>query len=366
MSTPQQKIALFLPAFNDGGAERVFVNIAGYLAGQGHKIDMLVVKKEGAYLPHVPDGINIIELGGSGMMRALGPLLSYLRQDKPAVLMAALPGPNLLAIAAKFLSSTKVIISQHMHLSADRAIAKTLRSKIRFIAMRLFYRFADGIVCVSEGLADDFVSLTGVSRERIQVIYNPVFDDNLHEKAKEEPDHKWLKNKNQPVCLAVGRLAPPKDYKTLLQAFADVKDAKLIILGEGPDRKEIEELVRSLGLEDCVSMPSFVDNPYAYMARADLFVHSTEFEGFGNVLVEALACGTPVLSTDCPSGPAEILENGKYGHLVPVADVEAMGKAIQAMIDKKDPETKALQARASCFTIQKIGPQYEALLKSFY
>lgn len=354
---PKPEIALFLPALNDGGAERVFVNLAGALARKNHAVDLLVVKKEGPYLAQVSPQVRVIELGGRGMLRSFWPLVGYLRQHGPRVLFSALPGPNLVALAAKILSPTRVIITQHMHISGDMAIARKLRTKIRALCMRFFYRFADGFMCVSEGLADDFARHTGVRRNRITVIHNPVYDPDILQRAKEDPHHPWFEERAAPVLLSVGRLAPPKDYETILNAIMDLP-VRLIVLGEGPLRSHLEGMIKKLGLQDRVDLPGFAENPYAYMARADLLVHSTHFEGFGNVLVEALAVGTPVVATDCPSGPAEILEQGRWGKLVPVGDPVAMRRAIQATLETPEIDKIGLRQRAQYFSIERAAEQY--------
>jgi glycosyltransferase involved in cell wall biosynthesis len=205
--------------------------------------------------------------------------------------------------------------------------------------MKRFYPWADGIIVVSNGVRDDMARVTKIPSERITVIYNPsVVRDEVWEKAQAPLDHPWLKPGQPPVIIAVGRLQIQKDYPTLFSAFAQVRKrlpARLLILGEGRERGSLEELVRKLGLENDVSMPGFVMNPYAYMARASLFVLSSRWEGLPTVLIEALCCGTSVVSTDCPSGPREILKGGEYGRLVPVGDVDALAQAIEAALGSK-------------------------------
>jgi glycosyltransferase involved in cell wall biosynthesis len=210
--------------------------------------------------------------------------------------------------------------------------------------VRRFYRWADGIVAVSKGVADDLVQVTGLPPERIQVIYNPIVTPELMAKAQDTLDHPWFGPGQPPVILAVGRLDPQKDFHTLIRAFAQVRQirlSRLLILGEGEERQALEALVCQLGLQDDVCLPGFVANPYPYMTRAGVFVLSSRWEGLPGVLIEALYCGVPLVSTDCPSGPREILANGQYGKLVPVGDVVAMTQAIVAMLNsgkKKVPE----------------------------
>jgi len=197
--------------------------------------------------------------------------------------------------------------------------------------MRLFYPWADKVVAVSKGVADDLVRITRLPKDKIQVIYNPVVTSEFFIKAEEPLDHPWFKPGEPPVILGVGRLTEAKDFPTLIRAFTLVRKerpARLMILGEGEDRPKLDALVKELGLEKDVALPGFVENPYKYMKRAAVFVLSSKWEGLPTVLIEAMALGTPVVSTACPSGPSEILEGGKWGRLVPVGDVEALAKAI--------------------------------------
>jgi glycosyltransferase involved in cell wall biosynthesis len=228
----------------------------------------------------------------------------------------------------------------------------------------VFYLKADCIVAVSEGVADDLVSEVGLPRSAIRVIYNPVVTPELAARAEEPLVHPWLVPGSAPVLLAAGRLSAQKDFPTLLRAFARVRaarPARLIILGEGELRAQLEAQAVALGLGEDVQFPGFVENPYAYMRRAGVFVLSSAWEGFGIVLVEAMACGAPVVSTDCPVGPAEILEGGRYGPLVPIGDDGALAHAILSALDcPMDPER--LRARAGDFALEKIGRQYLEVL----
>jgi glycosyltransferase involved in cell wall biosynthesis len=200
--------------------------------------------------------------------------------------------------------------------------------------------------------------------ERITVIYNPVFTPDLLHKAQEPVDHPWFAPAGLPVILGVGRLAEQKDFFTLIRAFALVRQhrpARLIIVGEGPDRPGLEALARELGVADDVSLPGFSTNPYAYMRQADVFVLSSLFEGLPAVLVEALAVGVPIVSTRCPHGPEEILQDGICGPLVPVGDAAAMADAICATLDAPLP-AHVLQERARAFALDTIVEQYKKVL----
>jgi glycosyltransferase involved in cell wall biosynthesis len=203
---------------------------------------------------------------------------------------------------------------------------------------RYFYRWADDIVAVSEGVADDLTQVLKVPNERVRVIYNPIVTPELMAKAQAALDHPWFRLGEPPVILAVGRLTEQKDLPTLIRTFAHVqrsRPVRLLILGEGELRHDLEALVKQLHLEHVVSLPGAVMNPYPYMVRASLLVLSSRWEGLPGVLIEALYCGVPIVSTDCPSGPREILADGRYGQLVAVGDIAALAQAIEAALDGK-------------------------------
>ena len=268
------------------------------------------------------------------------------------------------AIWARWLSrrKTRLVISQHNTLSAICKAHKKL-ALVPFLARR-FYRYADGIIAVSQGVADDLAEVAKIPRERITVIYNPVVTDEMLAAARKPADHPWFDAKDRPIVLAVGNLAKVKDFPTLLRAFRSLQhhfDARLVILGDGPERAALEVQIKTLGLEGDVALPGFVDNPYAFMARSDVLVMSSAVEGFGNVLVEALACGCPVVSTDCPSGPSEILADGDFGSLVEIGDDDAMAAAIAKTLEAP-VERERLRARAAVFSADRAVDRYLDLI----
>jgi len=254
-------------------------------------------------------------------------------------------------------------LSAALHFSGDLGIeAKLYLGLIKQLVKR-FYPHADAVVACSKGVAEDLVQNMKVPRERVHVIYNPT-DPEIEAKAQEPVDHPWFKNSKIPVILCVARLDPQKDLPTLIRAFSIVRKerpAKLVILGEGSERAKLEALVKELGLDGDVWMPGFVDNPFKFMKRATVFALSSKFEGFGMVIAEALAVGTPVVSTDCPSGPAEILGGGKWGKLVPVGDHEKLAEAILETIENP-PDREKLKERGRDFSLDRIGQQYLQLI----
>jgi glycosyltransferase involved in cell wall biosynthesis len=285
--------------------------------------------------------VNLVNLDTKRVFRALIPLVRYLRRNRPAVLITHLRHANIVALlAVKFAAvDTKIVVVEHSVLSG--AEEPRGRESLLPWLMKKLYPAADVIVAVSEGGARDLEQRLGLKKGRVRSIYNPVVDEDLSILSAFAPSHPWLADKEGPVFLAIGRLSREKDFKSLLEAFCIVRErllaarglsARLVILGEGPERGSLEAQIVALGLENGVSLPGFVKNPYSFLSRADAFVHSSRYEGLSNVVIEALACGCPVIATDCPVGPAEILRNGEFGTLVPLGDIPALAQAMIEVI----------------------------------
>jgi glycosyltransferase involved in cell wall biosynthesis len=348
MSKPKgaQRIALFYSFLGGGGIERSFLNLSQALLEHGHQVDLVLGTASGPHLGRVPRGVRIIDLGTPRQLGRLPKLVRYLRQARPAALLAAGHYTNELAICAKYLArvSTRIIVSEQNTLSQTARLRHWSKKRLTLLAAGWLYPWADSIVAVSQGVAQDLATLIGLSVEHIRVIYNPVVTPQLTEQAQEPVEHPWFKPGELPVILGVGKLEPQKDFPTLFRAFAKVlqtQRTRLMILGWGPDRDQLEALVRDLALENDVSFHGYVTNPYAYMSKAAVLVLSSAWEGLPTVLIEAMALGTPVVSTDCPSGPAEILHHGCYGPLTPVHDSEALAQAIIRVLAG---ETKTVDA----------------------
>ncbi|WP_207477673.1 glycosyltransferase [Arenibaculum pallidiluteum] len=361
----RRRIAVFLQDLYGGGAERVMLLLAGAIARRGVDVDLVLIRREGAYLEQVPPGVRVHELGTRRMSKSVGALARYLRAERPEAVLTALVHVNVGALLAAMLAGrTRVIVTEHNQISRNYA---ALRSPLLRAAYRLvpqLYRRAARIVAVSSGVADDLHRFSGLDRRRIDVVHNPIVAADLPARAAEPVSHPWLRPGQPPVVMAVGRLNPQKDFETLIRAFAALRArraARLIILGEGDERAALQRLAGELGVANEVDMPGFVDNPYAHMAKASLFVLSSRFEGLPTVLVEAMACGTPVVATDCPSGPREILEDGALGGLVPVGDADALALAMEQALDA--PVTaERLKARASDFAVERAVDRYLELV----
>ncbi|PWK09682.1 glycosyltransferase [Tumebacillus permanentifrigoris] len=331
-----KRIALFIPTLSGGGAERVTLNLAGGFAQAGHPVDLVVADASGSFRQEIPAGVQLVDLQAGRVSRALPALVRYLKAERPPVLLSALNYANVIALLAGALarSGTKVFVAEHS--SVSRTLGqRSLAISVMHRMMRFFYKRAARVVAVSEGVANDLSQHLNIGETSLKVIYNPILNDRMSELLKETVLHPWFEADDTPVVVAVGRLTAVKDFANLLRAFALTRqqvNSRLMILGEGEERGMLTALAAELGVAEDVWMPGFVSNPYAYIRQSALFVLSSQTEGLPTVLVEALACGTPVVSTDCKSGPAEILQRGRYGTLVPVRDSEALSQAMVAVL----------------------------------
>jgi glycosyltransferase involved in cell wall biosynthesis len=369
VSNPPIRIAFFLPALHGGGAERVMLNLAGAFAEDKNlTIDLVLAQAEGMLVSDIPPGVRLVNLNASRLITCLPQLINYLHREKPKAMLSAMCHANVIAVLAKKIadSQTRLVISEHGMISKRAKHSSRYRERLLPYLMRCFYPLADKVVAVSKGVADDLIKTLGLSSHSVRVIYNPVISERLFASSLEKVSHRWLGPERPAIILAVGRLVPEKDFATLIQAFALLRkwqQAKLIILGEGPERQKLSALIRTLNLDDEVDLPGFVANPYPYMRQTNLLVLSSLFEGLGNVLIEALAVGTPVVATDCPGGPAEILENGRWGKLVPLGDTNALAEAMAETLNNKAVSDKT--QRLKDFNIKTVTEYYkEALLPS--
>ena len=360
-----KRVAFFMPSFRGGGAERVLVTLSGAFAEQGIAADLVVAQREGPNQPRAPQGgVRIVDLAARRVLAAMPGLIRYLRTEKPDALLSALPHCNVVAVWARSLARTRLrlVLSEHTTASASAANAPLRRARALPRFMRRAYPRADAIVAVSDGVADDLALLTGIARTAITRIYNPVVTPRLLQLAHERPPHEWFAPGAPPVLLGVGRLTAAKDFATLIRAFSDMRRqraARLVILGEGEQRPALEALAASLGVAGDVSLPGFVDNPFAFMRHAAVFAVSSRWEGFCNALVEAMACGTPVVSTRC-DGPREILEDGRHGRMVAIGDPAALARAIdEALVG---PPSLTAGARAREFGVDAAARAYRRLL----
>jgi glycosyltransferase involved in cell wall biosynthesis len=391
-----KRIAVLLPSLAGGGAERSMLNLIGSFLRNGREVDLLLFRLEGPYLKSVPAGVRVTEIAAGsalrgrwlaaradpsgigrllkpvllprkadGNLRYVGGLADYLREHQPDVLLSAMTYTNLVALWARNLARVPVpvVVSERISLShhaQSRSSKNAWRWRHLLPAVDHAYASADGIVAVSNSVARDLAAHTQLEPSAIRTIYNPVVDDSLAELAAEPLDHPWFRADAPPVVLAVGRLIPQKDFPTLLRAFAILsarRRARLVILGEGRLRPELEALARELGIESHLELPGFVENPFRYMSRAAVLALPSIYEGLPGVLIQAMACGCPVVSTDCPGGSSEILDDGQVGPLVPMQNAQTLADALHSALDDP-PSGQYLKERAARFSVQQSSRDY--------
>ena len=368
-------LAIFLPNLNGGGAERAMLNLASTLSQQGVQVDLVLLAREGAYMDQVPDTIRIIDFGHCKLMLSFRLLWNYLHQEKPSILMTSLDQPSLAVLwtrkfaqlvnSSSHVSTMPIVVNIQNNMSVESRNSTQIKTRLMPWFAKVFFPWANAVVPVSEGVGNDLIQL-GIPADRITVIHNPIVTPDLITRSNEPIEHPWFAVGHVPIVVAVGRLTQQKDFSTLLHAFAKaraVRPMKLIILGEGELRSELESLMDQLEIHNDVSLPGFVENPFAYVARSDLLVLSSLFEGLPTVLIEAMAMGTPVVATDCPSGPHEILKGGLYGPLVKMSSPDELASAMLLRLGQ--PRDSALLMQwASRYSIDESVNAYTRLFKS--
>jgi glycosyltransferase involved in cell wall biosynthesis len=372
------RVALFLSdasLFESRG--RLLQDVARVLDRRGYTVDVLLFAPPAELRESLPASIRVVDVSSpwlrfrapgnhkaKGVYLSLPKVAAYLRRARPAALLGGCIPPNVVALAAKRLArvDTRIVVRQCniVRIAGDPDYGHVLW-RGRDPLVRWFYRHASGIVAVSAGVADNTARVTGVSPARMRIVYPGVTAD-AAARGREPLDHPWFHDGGAPVILNVARYTPKKDHGTLLRAFARLRatrPARLVLLGQdGPSRPAIERTIAELGLGDVVDVAGYDPNPFRYMARADVLVLSSLSEGNPNVLWEAMACGCPVVSTDCPSGPRELLgEDGTVGRLVPVQDASALASAIGATLDDPPPPG-ALRARTDAFPVGSAAESY--------
>lgn len=361
----RQRVSIFLPSLAGGGAERAITIVANGLAKRGVDVILVLGTASGPYLDVVHPAVRVVDLGTASMVRALPLLVRHLRAARPDALLSAMSHANVVAALAHRMegSRARLVLSERAHLGSVFAEYRDWRMRVTRLLMRLTYPWADRIIAVSRGVADDLPRHVPVAPGRVITVYNPVVDEHLCRQAQAAPVHPWLAGQEVPVVLAAGRLIAQKDFATLIDAFARLRrerPARLLILGEGELRPLLIAQAAQLSVAQDVALPGFEANPFAAMRAAQVFVLSSRFEGLPGVLIQAMACGARVVSTDCPSGPVEVLEDGRWGALVPVGDAAALAAAIAKALD--DPAPPDVRARAAMFSVERAVDGYAEAL----
>jgi glycosyltransferase involved in cell wall biosynthesis len=358
----EPRICIFISTYGDGGVERMVVNLARGFSEQGVAVDFMLYPADGPYLDTLPAAVRRLPLKSDRAAEAGRELADYLVSERPAVVLTAKEEDGYLAVAARDQTGGPARVALITGTTISRKMAGR-NPIIRWQAYRSIRRLCarlDHVIAVSAGVARDLAAVARLPLERIQVLPNPSVTPELATLAAQTPAHPWFGDGGDPIVVAAGRLGRAKDFPTLVRAFArlcETRPARLMILGEGRQRSRLERLAAGLGVADRLALPGFVDNPYAFMAHADLFVLSSVWEGSPNVLIEALAAGVPVVATDCESGPREILDGGRYGPLVPVGDVDALARAMAATL-AAPPDRESLRAGAAPYTLEASARAY--------
>jgi len=339
-----KSLAVFLATSGHSGVDRIMKTLLPSIADRGIRVDLLHVTGHGPHIEEKQPHLRVIQLGSSHSFTGLFPLVGYLRREKPDAILSDKDRVNQVAIIAKHLAGveTKTAVRYGQTVSRRLENRPGWQKTVHYFSMKYLYRRADAIISPSEGAARDLSGFARIPIERITVIPNPIDIGRIRVLAGEPLDHPWFHSREGAVIVGLGELTSRKGFDTLIRALAILKrkkPARLFLMGKGRGREKLEKLSADLGLRDEVEFAGFKGNPFPFLARADLFVQPSRYEGFGMALLEALALGIPVVATDCPSGPREILQDGRFGRLVPVDDHQAMADAMEKSLDSpSDPE----------------------------
>jgi glycosyltransferase involved in cell wall biosynthesis len=363
----QNQLAVFLATSGHSGVDRIMKNLIGEMTRRKLPVDLLRIDNHGPFFDPPPDGLEMVSLGTAHVNSSLPGLIRYLKTRRPAALLTDKDRVNRIAILARSLAgtNTRLVIRVGTTVSVNMKHRGRFQRWLQTFSYRKLYPKADAIVLPSLGAAEDLARVGRLRPDRIHVLPSPVVGDEIFEKAARPVDHPWLSSvKEVPVILGVGELSRRKDFGTLLEAFAAVRKhrpCRLVILGRGNQKSRLQDMGRQLGIDQDMCLTGFVDNPYPYMCNADMLASASRWEGSPVVLMEALALGLPVVATDCPSGPREVLENGRLGPLVPVGDAAALAKAIESTLDSP-VDADRLRSAAQAYQIAESTDRYLAVM----
>lgn len=366
----KKAVSIHVPFLGGGGAERGMTNLASEMATRGVDVDIVVNSpEESSYASDLHENVQVVDLGIRKHLLGVVALARYLQHRRPDVLITVQPPSHPVSLVARAISGVDVtcVASVQNYHSREYEVddGPSLLRRIILTVFPIALRRMEHVFAVAGRVKDDLVKKFGVAADHIDVVYNPIAAPDIDERARESVQHPWFEE-DVPVLLAVGRLEPQKNYSLLFRAFQNVyerRSVRLLVLGEGKERTRLEDLAEHLSIDEAIQMPGFVDNPFAYMRQADVYVMSSNWEGLPSVLIEALAVGGNIVATDCRSGPREILHGGAYGRLVPVGDDTALTDAIlEALDDGRVVDQSSLQRRAQEFSPEAVSDRYIDLL----
>ncbi|MGP5157714.1 glycosyltransferase [Pseudoalteromonas prydzensis] len=359
------KIALYLPTLNGGGAEHFMVRLANGLASKGYNIDLILASAVGPNLERVSAQVNIIDLRAGRVLLSLPKLATYIRKTKPLAIISTQNHASIVAILAGLVSKSncKIFIRQATILNVTDK--KTMRSRFLKWLFLFLAKKADLVITTSEKMKNEFLEESNINNKKVIVIPNPVSINQISELSKKEVAHPWFLSKDLPIIIAVGRLEKVKGFDNLISAFASLREnysanVRLVILGEGKLRQNLEILAKELNVDAHIWMPGFVGNIYPYLARADVLALTSHHEGFPNVILEAMACGTNITAFNCPGGVSEILEEGKWGALIEPGNINKLSETIYSVINSTDKPN--VRERAKNYSPEVVLESYSKVL----
>ncbi len=364
MNNSLKKITIFIQNLDGGGAEKVIVNLIKSFIKRNIEIDLILAKAEGVLIKELPTKVRIINLNKNSILYSIPDLIKYIKNEKPEVILSTLDHVNVATIIARKLSKidSKLILRLSSTITADIKNNTFIKRIILPHLIKILYPLADRIIAISKETYNDLQKIVKINPQKVKIIYNPIDISEISSKANEEVSHPWFNKGEPPVIISAGRLNKAKDYPTLLKAFSIVHKklpSRLMILGKGEEENNLKKLAYKLRIEKDFYLKGFEENPFKYMKRASVFVLSSKWEGLPNVLIEALALKIPIVSTNCKSGPSEILENGKWGRLVEVGDYHAMAEAIiETLNSKRKIDQNELNEYLKIFDINNVSENY--------
>ncbi|MGR3766069.1 glycosyltransferase [Rossellomorea sp. NS-SX7] len=356
-----KRITLFFQSFHSGGVEQILINLANELSKK-YEVTALAMSSEGPLMSDLNDDIQIVNLNKKKASKTIGSLVKYIKENNPDIILSAKHFMNISVLMANLLTGKKTNVISTVH----GQLGNSKKDEFMKYFIRLLYPLSDEIVCVSSGVASEIKELIPSRHVKmVNVIYNPVIDRKFIERAEEAMNAQIGKSSEEKWIVSIGRLSKEKNIDMLIQAFSklpDKRQCKLVIIGEGPEREKLSSLVFKLGLEKEVIFKGYQKNPFIYLNRADVLALSSEREGLPTVLIEALYFNVPIVSTDCKSGPREILKGGKYGLLVPVKDTDEMATAIETQLkgNQRNPfDADVLKP----YTLEEVMINYNELIE---
>lgn len=359
-----KKISIFIPNLSGGGAERAMITIANGL-GNKYTVDLVVSNASGSYRDEINDSVKVVDLKSKSLRWSFFKLISYINSEKPDTIISALASANIICSIARVFTKRrfKLILSERAAVIAALKDNPRWQARIMPLLIRITYPHADFIVCVAKDIAKELKEVFGLKSEKLKVIYNAVVTEKLIENSMQEFDNPYFNHSKIPMILGVGRLTSQKNFASLIHAFSTIRKkqkSKLVILGEGPLLNDLKNLSKELNIHKDVYFPGFVKNPFVWMKHAKVFVLSSAYEGLPNALIQAMACGTQVVSTNCPTGPSEILEDGKWGFLCPVDDNHSLAQGISNILENHNQ--KDVFKRSQYFSLERALERYEQLI----